>query len=402
MQSELGLFVTVTDEDDFNPDDSVDRFFIPFDNQQRADSTFSPPITYSGSCGRARLEVSINITSLCPSNTFGPQCNIICEERLDQNTCNYLGGRKCLGNYAPIDCNECITGFQAPGCVTCAPDYYPPNICQIFCQPRNDALGHYTCGTSGKIVCLPKYTDPSTNCVMCQGNFKEPDCTECDAKFQGPNCDMCVPNYYPQGICVKFCQPRNDALGHYTCGPSGEIVCLPKYTDNSTNCVMCQGNFEEPDCTECDANFQGPNCDMCVPNYYPQGICVKFCQPRNDALGHYTCGPSGEIVCLPKYTDNSTNCVMCQGNFEKPDCTECDAKFQGPNCDMCVPNYYPQGICVKFCQPRNDFLGHFTCNPVTGEKECLPGFEDPATDCRQMSGMLCSSLLCVQYYWIML
>ena len=255
MQSELGLFVTVTDEE-FNADDSVDQFFIPFDNQQRADSTFSPPITYSGSCGRARLEVSINITSLCPSNTFGPQCNIICEERLDQNTCNYLGKLECLGNYAPIDCNECITGFQAPGCATCAPDYYPPSICQIFCQPRNDSIGHFTCNQI-----------------------------------------------------------------------TGAKICLPKYTDNSTNCVMCQGNFQEPDCTECDANFQGPNCDMCVPNYYPQGICVKFCQPRNDALGH------------------------------------------------------------------------FTCNPVTGDKECLPGFEDPTTDCRQISGMLCSSLLCV---WIML
>lgn len=35
---------------------------------------------------------------------------------------------------------------------------------------------------------------------------------------------------------------------------------------------------------------------------------------------------------------------------------------------------------------RNDSSGHYTCDPVTGDKVCLDGYEDPTTDCREASG----------------
>ena len=182
--------MSVTDVD-IDSDDHVDDFIIPFSDQLTAQ--FSPTITQNGVCGRATLEVSIRVT--------------------------------CNGNFAPPTCNQCITGFQLPTCVTCAQDYFPQNICNVFCQPQDDATGHFTCDSNGNKVCLPGYTDPGT------------DCTECDPNFQGPNCNTCIQDYYPQGTCDTFCQPRNDSGGRFTCNVDGVRVCLPGYENPSRNCL---------------------------------------------------------------------------------------------------------------------------------------------------------------------
>ena len=396
-------------------DDRVDRITIPIPAELRADGQQTPVRTYTGECGRANLELRFSITSECPSNRYGPLCTTECVDTGGQRFCNYLGAATCLGNFQPPTCATCITGFQGANCDVCAPNYYPEGTCTKLCVPRNDPTGHFTCNADGDIVCLPGYEGTGNDCVMCIGNFREPDCVGCDARFQGANCDMCAENYYPSGICTKFCTPRDDSLGHFTCNADGDIVCLPSYEDTSTNCVTCIGNFREPDCVSCDARFQGANCDMCAENYYPSGICTKFCTPRDDSLGHFTCNADGDIVCLPGYEDTSTNCVTCvgnrkepdcaacddnfqlptcttctpkftgtscnkcAGNYREPDCIECDENFTGTNCRSCAPNYFPPGEC--FCTPRDDSSGHYTCDPVTGERICLQGFMDPDTLC---------------------
>ena len=438
--------MTVIDAD-IGEDDRIDDFIILFSDQLTANSVFSPTITQNGVCGRATLSVRIRITSLCPANRYGPSCDRVCVDVPGQRTCNYLGEPECLGNFAPPTCNQCITGFQLPTCVTCAQDYFPQNICNVFCQPQDNATGHFTCDSNGNQVCLPGYTGP--NCAFCIGNFREPDCRVCDPNFQGPNCNTCIQDYYPQGICNVFCQPRNDSGGHFTCDPvTGDRVCLPGYTgsncafcignfrepdctecdpkfqgidcnmcaqdyypqgicnrfcqpqDNATghfscdsngnqvclpgytgpNCAFCIGNFREPDCRVCDPNFQGLSCNTCTQDYYPQGVCDTFCQPQDNAAGHFTCNSLGRPVCLPRYTGSSTNCVTCDGNFQEPDCTECDPNFQGPNCNTCIQDYYPQGTCDTFCQPRNDSGGRFTCDD-DGDRVCLPGYENPSRNC---------------------
>lgn len=192
MQSALEFYVTVKD-DDLIDDDEIDEFIIPVNKQLRANSEFSSRTTYFGSCGRASIDVSFRIISLCQTNTYGPQCNLVCIEKPDQNTCNYLGEPICLNNYAPPNCDECITGFQSPGC---------------------------------------------TDCV---GHFKEPDCTECDQNFQGRNCDVCTNGYFPEGACNVFCVPRNDSGGHFRCDPvTGEKICLEGYEDPLSNCVKLE------------------------------------------------------------------------------------------------------------------------------------------------------------------
>lgn len=39
--------------------------------------------------------------------------------------------------------------------------------CSVFCEPRNDSMGHFSCGSGGERVCLDGYRDPETNCTDC-------------------------------------------------------------------------------------------------------------------------------------------------------------------------------------------------------------------------------------------
>lgn len=42
---------------------------------------------------------------------------------------------------------------------------------------------------------------------------------------------------------------------------------------------------------------------VCGPHYF--GIdCDTFCRPRDDPLGHFTCGPEGQKVCMNGYEKN--------------------------------------------------------------------------------------------------
>lgn len=44
---------------------------------------------------------------------------------------------------------------------------------------------------------------------------------------------------------------------------------------------------------------------QCDPNYY-NATCMKFCRPRDDKFGHYTCDDQGDKACLPGWT--GANC----------------------------------------------------------------------------------------------
>jgi Notch-like protein len=57
----------------------------------------------------------------------------------------------------------------------------------------------------------------------------------------------------------------------------------------------------------------------------------------------------------------------------------------------CSTNYYTPSCNVRCVQEDSCYGGHYTCDPLTGNKICLPGFTDPATNCltRNNSIQLC-------------
>ena len=46
----------------------------------------------------------------------------------------------------------------------------------------------------------------------------------------------------------------------------------------------------------------------------------------------------------------------------------------------CGPNFLVPD-CRSYCASRNDSLGHYRCNYVSGRKLCLEGWYDPLTNC---------------------
>jgi hypothetical protein len=47
---------------------------------------------------------------------------------------------------------------------------------------------------------------------------------------------------------------------------------------------------------------------------------------------------------------------------------------------LCAPNFFGED-CNTVCENRNDSLGHFTCDPLTGERVCLEGYSDVEGNC---------------------
>jgi len=309
------LQINIVDIDNFDPDDHVDtiNINIPIPTNVNIGSSFSSRQSYIGTCGRATIQLSYRVS-----------CS--------------------RSNFAFPDCTECL------------PNYYGIN-CDIFCRPRNDSSGHYTCNADGSRTCIPHYTG-LPNCLMCKPNYFGNDCSvfcipptpslicnssgqlECmqSPGFAPPNCAECLPDYY--GInCETFCTPRNDTSGHYSCNPNdGSRICLPRYAGL-------------PNCLSCETNYFGDSCSvLCIPH-----------------TTRHICDNSGRIVCR-------------MSRFALPDCTLCLQNFQGPNCNDCSPHYFPPGVCDVHCIPQNNTSGHFICDPQTGAILCLSGFTDPQTN----------------------
>ena len=50
--------------------------------------------------------------------------------------------------------------------VMCSSNSYGSD-CGTICEERDDALGHYTCSSTGERVCMTGYQDAATNCTNC-------------------------------------------------------------------------------------------------------------------------------------------------------------------------------------------------------------------------------------------
>lgn len=64
----------------------------------------------------------------------------------------------------------------------------------------------------------------------------------------------------------------------------------------------------------------------------------------------------------------------------------------------CVVNFFGPD-CNTMCEGRDDDFGHFTCDPLTGVKICLPGYQDPDTNCTVCVPLegCCKSMMHVYY-----
>uniref|UniRef100_A0AAX7UHG0 Delta-like protein n=1 Tax=Astatotilapia calliptera TaxID=8154 RepID=A0AAX7UHG0_ASTCA len=213
----------------------------------------------------------------------------------------------------------------------------------------------------------------------------------------------CDEHYYGFG-CNKFCRPRDEFFGHYTCDNNGNKTCLEGWSGPDCNTAICRqgcstehGSCKEPGGCKCLYGWQGQYCDKCIP--HPgcvHGTCkepwqclcdinwgghlcdkdLNYCGTHQPCLNRGTCintgpdkyqctcaeGYSGanceraEHACLSNPCSNGGSCSETSQGYE----CQCAPGWTGPSCtinvDDCLPNPCNHG---GTCQ---DLVNSYKCH----------------------------------------
>ncbi|XP_035263180.1 protein jagged-1a isoform X3 [Anguilla anguilla] len=205
------------------------------------------------------------------------------------------------------------------------------------------------------------------------------------AKFDYQIRVTCDEHYYGFG-CNKFCRPRDEFFGHYTCDHNGNKTCLEGWAGPDCNTAICRqgcsaehGICKQPGECNCKYGWQGEYCDQCIS--HPgcvHGTCeepwqclcdtnwggqlcnkdLNYCGTRQPCLNGGTCSNTGpdkyqcscpegysgvtceraEHACLSDPCSNGGRCVETSQGFE----CQCAPGWTGPSCainlDDCDPN----------------------------------------------------------------
>ncbi|CAL8367128.1 unnamed protein product [Gadus morhua 'NCC'] len=284
-----------------------------------------------------------------------------------------------------------------------------------FAWPRSytlivEAWDFETAGVEGQVIEMSSHSgmiNPSPNWQKLTHNGHV-------AQFEYQIRVSCDEHYYGFG-CNKFCRPRNDFFGHYTCDSNGNKTCLEGWSGADCDTPICRqgcstehGFCSEPGGCKCLYGWQGQYCDKCIP--HPgcvHGTCVEpwqclcgtnwgghlcdkdlnFCGTHLPCLNAGTCintgpdkyqctcaeGYSGanceraEHACLSNPCANGGSCTETSQGYE----CQCGPGWTGPSCsinvDECSPNPCSHG---GTCQ---DLINGYKCHCPTQwtGKTCL-------------------------------
>uniref|UniRef100_A0A8C2DMQ4 Delta-like protein n=1 Tax=Cyprinus carpio TaxID=7962 RepID=A0A8C2DMQ4_CYPCA len=228
------------------------------------------------------------------------------------------------------------------------------------------------------------------------------------AQFQYQIRVTCDEHYFGFG-CNKFCRPRDDFFGHYTCDHNGNKTCLEGWAGPECNTAICKqgcstehGSCKVPGDCRCLYGWQGEYCDQCIP--HPgcvHGTCIEpwqclcdtnwggqlcdkdlnTCGTRQPCLNGGTCSNTGpdkyhcacpdgysgqnceraDNACLSEPCLHGGSCVESSQGFE----CQCAPGWTGPSCN----------INVDECTSRPCLNGGRCQDAVNGfQCLCPPGF----------------------------
>ncbi|KAL3872719.1 hypothetical protein ACJMK2_035925 [Sinanodonta woodiana] len=297
--------------------------------------------------------------------------------------------------------------------IVCDENYYGPS-CSIFCRPRDDQFGHYTCSENGTKICMGGWTGQYCDQAIClpgchtnHGFCDTPNECKCRLGWQGQYCNQCLP--YPgcqHGSCTEpwqcncaegwgglFCNQDLNYCTHHspcknggTCQNSGQgsytCVCDEGFT--GTNCEVEIDDCQNDPCLNggtckdigfgyqchCPLGFTGRRCDIvaesCANNPCKNGAtCVE-------GQGPYTC------ICKPGYTG-----LSCETEINECDPNPC---LHGGRCVdelngfRCVCS---AGYSGRKCEENVNDCSH---NPCQNGGSCMDRVND--FECRCVAGFV--------------
>uniref|UniRef100_A0A8C3G387 Delta-like protein n=1 Tax=Cyclopterus lumpus TaxID=8103 RepID=A0A8C3G387_CYCLU len=241
-------------------------------------------------------------------------------------------------------------------------EHYYGDGCSVFCRPRDDAFGHFTCGERGEIIC--------------NSGWKGQYCTE--------------------SICLPGCDEE-----HGFCDKPGECKCRVgfsgRYCDDCIRYPGClHGTCQQPWQCNCQEGWGGLFCNQDLNYCTHHKPCLNGATCTNTGQGSYTC------TCLPGYTGSGCEIEVneCSGNpcRNGGSCTDndngykctCPPGFYGNNCELSA-NTCADGPCFNggrcadnpeggyFCQCPMGYAGfncekkidHCSSNPCLNGAECV-------------------------------
>lgn len=128
--------------------------------------------------------------------------------------------------------------------------------------------------------------------------------------------------------CARYCVPRDNAFGHYTCDYVRGLV-------------------------------------VCHPHWYGD-LCTQYCRSRNDAFGNYTCDKNGVKICARNWYGGNCS-TFCKSTDDMTGHFKCDP-LTGDK--VCLPDWHG-GDCLILCKAQDNVADHYLCNSTSGEKVCL-------------------------------
>ncbi|XP_041106663.1 delta-like protein D [Polyodon spathula] len=293
-------------------------------------------------------------------------------------------------------------------------EHYYGEGCSVFCRPRDDAFGHFTCGERGEKACNSGWKGQYCTEAIClpgcdeqHGICDKPGECKCRVGWQGRYCDECI--RYPgclHGTChqpwqcncqegwgglfcnqdLNYCTHHKPCMNGATCTNTGQgsytCSCRPGYTGasceieinecddnpcrNGGSCTDLENSFT---CT-CPPGFYGKNCELSAMTC-ADGPCFNGGRCSDNPEGGYACrcpvGYSG-FNCEKKIDHCSSNpCAngaQCMDLGNEYIC-QCPDGFTGTHCsdniDEC--SAFP---CLNGATCQDD-VNDYTCT-------CPPGY----------------------------
>ncbi|XP_055025890.2 delta-like protein D [Misgurnus anguillicaudatus] len=289
-------------------------------------------------------------------------------------------------------------------------EHYYGEGCSVFCRPRDDTFGHFTCGERGEIICISGWkgqycTEPIClpGCDEDHGFCEKPGECKCRVGFSGKYCDDCI--RYPgclHGTCQQpwqcncqegwgglFCNQDLNYCTHHkpcqngaTCTNTGQgsytCSCRPGFTGASCEIEVneCSGNpcRNGGSCTDlentysctCPPGFYGRNCELSAMTC-ADGPCFNGGRCADNPDGGYFC------QCPTSYAG-----FNCEKKIDHCSSNPCS---NGAQCLDLVDSYLcqcPEGFTGTHCEDNIDECAAYPCQ---NGGTCHDGLNDYTCTC---------------------